>query len=217
MKSIMLIAVSLLITACGGSEEVVSESVLPEGHPALPASAAAMPSPDVVTGEVLETMDSGGYTYARLAVNDEEIWVAGPESPLEVGQSVTIADGTSMVDFPSTSLGRTFDEIFFVGGFHEGESQPLGPSQPFSAPPAMEMPAGGASGEALDVVYGGGYAYVQVKVEDEVIWVAGQGTEVKKGETIAWSGAVEMGDFHSPTLDRTFENVSFVSQLMVVR
>ena len=39
----------------------------------------------MVRGTVVETMDSGGYTYAALDINGEIRWIAGPPSILKPG------------------------------------------------------------------------------------------------------------------------------------
>jgi hypothetical protein len=66
------------------------------------------------TGDVLETMDSGGYTYARMQVGPEEMWFAGPVTPLKVGDKVHVSEGTAMTDFHASSLDRTFKHIVFL-------------------------------------------------------------------------------------------------------
>ena len=42
-----------------------------------------------VSGKVVETMNSGGYTYARLEKDGAMTWVALPESNLAVGNEIT--------------------------------------------------------------------------------------------------------------------------------
>ncbi len=176
------------------------KAALPEGHPTTAAaSLSEMPTqapPQV--GTVLETLNGGGYTYARLAVGDREMWVAGPTSPLEVGQEVGIAGAVSMGAFSSSSLERTFDELFFVGAF-----QSTGP------------PPDATRGQALESFDGGGYTYVRVGVEGEEIWLAGPETEIPDGATVLWKGGMEMGEFYSASLDRTFDNIVFVGRFWV--
>lgn len=88
----------------------------PGGVPTL-AARPPMPAPPAAaasTGAVLETMNSGGYTYAKLDLGSEQVWVAGPETKLAVGDKVEMAGGTLMTDFTSNTLNRTFDRIYFV-------------------------------------------------------------------------------------------------------
>lgn len=67
-------------------------------------------------GSVVETMDSGGYTYVCLKNNGQKQWAAIPDSEVKVGQEVEIAAGAIMTNFTSKTLGRTFDTIIFSQG-----------------------------------------------------------------------------------------------------
>ena len=65
-------------------------------------------------GKVLETMDAGSYTYARVETSAGSVWLAGPHTPLKVDDVVGWPAGTEMKGFVSKTLGRTFDSILFV-------------------------------------------------------------------------------------------------------
>jgi len=69
-----------------------------------------------LSGKVIETMDSGGYTYVNLQKNGKTTWVAVPQMKVTVGQQMSFAPGMVMNDFKSTSLNRTFDAIVFSTG-----------------------------------------------------------------------------------------------------
>ena len=77
-----------------------------------PAGADALAK---ITGKVLETMDSGGYTYVQVDDGTKKVWAAGPLTPVAVGKTVTLEGGMAMQDFHSKTLDRTFDVIYFVG------------------------------------------------------------------------------------------------------
>jgi hypothetical protein len=62
-------------------------------------------------------MDAGGYTYAQLDHGGTKIWVAGPETKLVVGTTLSKMAGQLMTDFRSNTLNRTFDQIYFVASF----------------------------------------------------------------------------------------------------
>jgi hypothetical protein len=111
----------------------------------IPAAAAARqqaskaPAPasvPSVTGTVLETMDSGGYTYMKLKTADGEIWSAVNQSKVKKGQTVTIATPMFLSNFESKTLHRTFDRIIFGtlasrGGAAQQEGgAPLPPGHP---------------------------------------------------------------------------------------
>ena len=76
----------------------------------------ARPATGTLTGKILETMDSGGYTYVLLATEDGEKWVAAPKTLVTVGQTAAFAPGMVMRNFKSETLGRTFDEVVFSSG-----------------------------------------------------------------------------------------------------
>jgi|GEM_PF-2991488 len=69
-----------------------------------------------VSGKVIETMTSGGYTYALVKKDGVKTWVALPKSNITLGDEITCKEGMVMNNFPSSSLGRTFDHIVFSGG-----------------------------------------------------------------------------------------------------
>ena len=68
-------------------------------------------------GTVLETMNSAGYSYIQVDESGKKIWIAAPVANVMVGQIISWNSGAPMQNFPSNSLNRTFEEIFFVGGF----------------------------------------------------------------------------------------------------
>lgn len=69
-----------------------------------------------IAGKVVETMDSGGYTYVCLEKSGKKTWVAVPEMKVTVGAKMAFLPGTVMPDFMSKSLNRTFDSIVFSSG-----------------------------------------------------------------------------------------------------
>ena len=75
-----------------------------------------------LSGKVVETMDSGRYTYVCLEKNDKKIWVAVYKMKIAVGQIMSFKPGVEMVNFESKTLKRTFDKIVFSTGpiDHEG-------------------------------------------------------------------------------------------------
>lgn len=80
------------------------------------APAAASQIPGALTGTVLETMGSGGYTYLQLDTGSDKPWVAVPQAQVKVGDKITCMPGMVMKNFTSKTLNRTFDAIVFSGG-----------------------------------------------------------------------------------------------------
>ncbi len=58
-----------------------------------------------------------------------------------------------------------------------------------------------------------GYTYIRVKEGDKEYWMAGTTMNVKKGETLYYETAMEMKNFESKELKRTFDSIFFVDNL----
>ncbi len=71
------------------------------------------------TGIVVETMTTGGYTYANVKNNGVTGWVAFPPATVKVGQEASFTGCMLMTDFHSKSLNRTFPMIKFCGALKE--------------------------------------------------------------------------------------------------
>ncbi len=79
----------------------------------IPAPPAAPAKPH--TGKVLQTINSGGYTYVELRKEgDEKIWLAVPAVEIAVGSKQTFNPGMVMTGFESKTLKRVFDQIVFT-------------------------------------------------------------------------------------------------------
>ena len=86
---------------------------LPKGHPAVVAPKEVVP----LSGKVLQTMDSGGYTYIYLQKKEgEKVWVAIPRAKVVVGKKIDLVPGYEFKNFESKTLNRTFDKIIFSLG-----------------------------------------------------------------------------------------------------
>ena len=70
----------------------------------------------VLSGKVIETMDSGGYTYVQIEKNGTKTWVAVPSTKVVKGQNISFSPGMEMQNFESKTLKRKFDRIVFSGG-----------------------------------------------------------------------------------------------------
>jgi len=82
--------------------------------------AAVIPTPPPQSnephkGKVLQTINSGGYTYVELREKSgEKIWLAVQAAEIAVGSQQTFNPGMIMQGFQSKSLNRTFDKIVFT-------------------------------------------------------------------------------------------------------
>jgi len=86
-----------------------------------------------VSGKVVETMNSGGYTYVLVDKDGAKTWVALPQSAITVSSEITCQPGMEMNNFKSPSLNRTFERIVFSGG--------IAPVGPVAAPTPAAAPA----------------------------------------------------------------------------
>jgi len=70
----------------------------------------------VLAGKVVETMNSGGYTYVRIENAGKKTWLAIPEAKVKTGETLSFLPGLEMQNFESKTLKRKFDSIIFSGG-----------------------------------------------------------------------------------------------------
>ena len=77
---------------------------------------------DHLSGKVVETLDSGGYTYVNIEKDSKNTWLAIPQTKITVGKEMSFKPGSVMTDFTSKSLNKTFDTIIFSGGV-EGKTE----------------------------------------------------------------------------------------------
>src|SRR3990170_2064658 len=77
-----------------------------------------VPPPDTssLSGKIVETMNSGGYTYLCIEKDGKKTWVAIPETKVSVGENISLPSGYEMVNFTSKTLNRTFEKIIFTTG-----------------------------------------------------------------------------------------------------
>jgi hypothetical protein len=67
--------------------------------------------------KVVQTMNSGGYTYVEAAdEKGQKAWLALPETKVAVGDAIEYPETPPMVNFQSKTLNKTFDKILFIPG-----------------------------------------------------------------------------------------------------
>jgi hypothetical protein len=74
---------------------------------------------------------------------------------------------------------------------------------------------GGAvySGKVVETMDAGGYTYIHVDSGHDKVWAAGPLTEVAVGEQVSFLMGMEMNDFTSDALKRTFDSIYFVPSI----
>lgn len=73
-----------------------------------------------------------------------------------------------------------------------------------------ELPYGMHEVSIVEVIQTSNYTYLEVKEDDENFWIAVSSREAKPGEIIYYTDALEMRDFNSKELNRTFPVIYFV-------
>ncbi len=74
-------------------------------------------------------------------------------------------------------------------------------------PQASVVPA--HKGRVVSTVDGAGYTYIEVEENGKKLWVAVMQTKVKQGDMVEFPDLPPMENFHSNTLNRTFERIIF--------
>jgi hydrogenase maturation factor len=110
------LALTLLFTGPALAEESKSTPINME----TAANLAGKP----IKGKVLEVQSAGGYTYLLIKNEQGEVWIALPESKVEVGQEVIVSPGMMMKSFESKALNKTFDVIIFSSGLADADDMP---------------------------------------------------------------------------------------------
>jgi len=67
------------------------------------------------TAKVLETLQSGGYTYMKVKEGKNTYWIAMTQRDVKVGDTVKYSEQGWMKNFHSKTLNRTFKDILFAG------------------------------------------------------------------------------------------------------
>lgn len=67
------------------------------------------------TAKVLETLNSGGYTYMKVQDGKNSYWIAMTQRAVNVGDKVSYTEQGWMQNFHSKTLNRTFKSILFAG------------------------------------------------------------------------------------------------------
>lgn len=105
---------------------------------------------------------------------------------------------------------------------------PTQPGQPAAAAPggdphagmkAQEIPAGaGKKAKVTQTMNSGGYTYVEAADEKgQKAWLALPEVKVKVGDNIEYPETPPLANFQSKTLNKTFEKISFIPGIRIVK
>lgn len=163
-SAFVLVAAALMSTACKPTPASTPAATAAPAEAATTAPAAqAQAAPaagSVFTGSIAETMDSGGYTYARLsAAGKDDAWVAAPQFDAKVGETVSVSLDMPMAGFESKTLKRTFPMLYFVSEVARNGKPLTGAGGAAPSAPSMASSHGGGAGapkvEKMDPPAGG--------------------------------------------------------------
>ena len=89
----------------------------PAGDPHAGMKVQEIPAGVGKKAKVVQTMNSGGYTYVEAAdEKGQKTWLALPETKVAVGDAIEYPETPPMVNFQSKTLNKTFDKILFIPG-----------------------------------------------------------------------------------------------------
>lgn len=81
-----------------------------------------------------------------------------------------------------------------------------------------EMAAGtGHKGKVLQIMDAGSYTYIEVKEKEKKLWIAALKVKVAKGDMVEFPDSKPTENFHSKTLNKTFDKIIFAENLRVVK
>lgn len=226
MKTLILSTIALLVLATGAmaAQSPVSSS-LPE---ATPTGTVQVAQNDALnSGVVKEAIDAGNYTYLLAEKDGEGTWLAIPKRKVPVGATIHYRNGMTMKNFHSDTLNRDFEEVRFIGDIQvEGEDASPGAAGHSAATglPAGHAPVPGMSsspqempneGIVKETIAAGNYTYLLVEDGGKETWLALPKRDVPVGAHVRYVNGELMKDFHSPSMNRTFDEVLFINGLKV--
>ncbi len=154
-----------------------------------------------ISGNVADTMNSGGYTYVQLDDGTGKVWAAIPQTTVEIGIEGTVT-GSVMKDFTSSTLGKTFAAIIFSDGMQTAAIENPTNADIIESPASYDrVVVSGMVNQTMDT---SGYTYLELDDGTGLIWAAISQAEIATGENVTVSGGAQSG-FESLTLNKTFE------------
>jgi hypothetical protein len=139
-RAAVLVLLATMLSSVAACRSTKTEKTAVAGT--QPVSTAAVPS--AFTGTVAETMDAGGYTYARLQGGKEDVWIAATQFQTKVGDQLTVTLDMPVQNFESKTLQRTFPLVYFVSRVARGGQPVDGSGSAAAAVPALMASHGSA-------------------------------------------------------------------------
>jgi hypothetical protein len=95
-------------------QQQAAPATLPPGHPPMGNAAAPAANGPQFQGKVDKVTHVQGYTYLQLNVDGKEVWIAAAPVNAKTGDTVSWSGGSTMRNFTSKTLRRSFEEIIFT-------------------------------------------------------------------------------------------------------
>ena len=149
------------------------------------------------SGTVKSNQKAGGYSYMEVDIDGEVFWLATAISSIQPGDKIAWKDHAMMTNFTSKALGRTFKQILFVAQVR----------------PESDLASRSHSGTVINSMNSAGYSYIQVDENGAQVWLAAPETHIEPGQSISWDGGAPMRNFTSQSLNRSFDEIFFVSAI----
>ena len=105
------------------------------------------------TGVVQQIMEAPGYTYALVKAGDEELWLAGPLTKINVGDVVPVTREMPMRNFHSKAFSRDFDVLYFVASFCQSSQEARDPHGGMDMKPLAIEVAKAENGNSVLEIY----------------------------------------------------------------
>ena len=88
---------------------------------------------------------------------------------------------------------------------------------PANAMQAAALPPLSQKAQVLSTIDASQYTYLEVKQDNNTLWLATTATNAKKGDTIQFDEGTVMTNFNSKILNRTFPSITFVGRVVVTK
>ena len=159
------------------------------------AEQAAVGPPKQNSGQVKSVEMASGYSYIEVDISGDIFWLATAMTAVKPGDEIAWKDYAVMSNFNSKGLNREFAQILFVDRVF----------------PKAALTQQTHSGKVIEALNAAGYTYIQVEEKGNRVWLAVPQRAVEVGQLISWSSTQPMRNFNSQSLDRTFDEIYFVS------
>jgi len=88
--------------------------------------------------------------------------------------------------------------------------------KPAGDSPMMQPEGPIEQGKVVELTSAAGYTYLLLKSGEHAFWVAGTQVNAKVGDVVSYIKNVEMHNFTSRSINKTFESIIFASMVKVV-